>query len=46
LLGKILEIVFAECALVLAILVGEQIIVVFPKFILVRSALAGLSRPL
>jgi hypothetical protein len=46
LLGKLLEIVFAERALVLAVLTGEQKIMVFPKLILVRGALAGFRRPL
>lgn len=45
--GKLLQVVLTERALVLApVLVQEQEIVVFPEGILLRSALAGFSRPL
>ena len=41
--SEFLEIVFAESAFILAVLAGEQKIMVFPKFILVRGALGCLS---
>jgi hypothetical protein len=44
--GKFLEIIFAERAFILAVLAGEQKIMVFPKLILVRGALGCLSGPL
>jgi hypothetical protein len=44
--SKFLKIVFAEGALILAILTGEQKIMVFPEFVLIRGALGRLRRPL
>lgn len=42
----LLEIIFAECSLVFTRLVFKQVIVEFPKSILIGRTFAGLSRPL
>lgn len=44
-LSKRFQVVLAEGALILAVLVGEQVIVVFPELILVGGTLAGFGSP-
>jgi hypothetical protein len=44
--GKTFQVIFAECALVLAILALEQQVVVFPELALVISAFRGFGGPL
>ena len=41
-----LQVILAECTLVLSILVGEQVVMKFPVFVLITGAFGGFGCPL